>query len=193
LLLISSVALLVVHPSDGEQQATSAPRHGVESVQMANVTQTVDITAIGDSTMLEADDALFAALLPRQLAIDAVGGRTVPTTIKAIRDYRRRHQLGSTVVVTLANDTPVSRRGVGRLLAALRDVPQVVMVNVAPESPWKADVNEALAARAAAYPNVRLVDWNAYARANPGLVDWDGSLESGGPAALSALIVSAIR
>jgi hypothetical protein len=176
-----SVGLLAVHPVHGWRPAGATEREVV--------------TAIGDSGLDDESGRLLQALLSngQDAVIDAVRGRTASNAPAVVRRYRKRHQLGTTVVVQLGNDAPVAERDADRLFAQLRGVRRLVVVNVATESRWKARVNETLAARTSRLPNARLIDWNVYAQAHPGVVDWDGTLEPDGSTALSTLIASAAR
>ena len=59
------------------------------------------------------------------------------------------------------------------MMQAIGDRP-AVFVNVKVPLSWEADNNAMLAAQAAGYPNVTLVDWHAYGVAHPALFYDDG-------------------
>ncbi len=116
-----------------------------------------DVTAIGDSVMIDAAPYL-ERLLPG-ITIDAVVGRQLYQTPAVIAQLKAHGQLGSRVIIELGTNGPYSRQELVSLLRSLGDAKEILLVNTRVPRPWQADVNQLLASVAKSYPHTVLVDW----------------------------------
>ena len=150
------------------------------------------VTVIGDSVMLGARVVLEQAL--PGLSVDAQVGRHAREAQAIVRRLRERLALGETVVLHLGTNSPVGERQLHEVLQALADRRTVLLVNAHARRPWIDPNNALLAQVAPAYPNARVVDWDALARAQPGHVVQDGvHLSVAGMRALAAELEQALR
>jgi hypothetical protein len=151
------------------------------------------VLAVGDSVMLSAQAALVEAL-GAGVTVDSVVGRQVPEGVAVVERWSRegRFAAASALVVHLGNNGPMTVPDLERLLAAARDVPRIVVVNVRVPRRWEGESNAAVAT-VAGRPGVRLVDWYA-ASAIPGALGSDGVHPStGGARSYAALVTGAVR
>jgi hypothetical protein len=106
---------------------------------------------------------------------------------------RDNHKLGQIVVLHLGNNGTVGDSTVEEMFQALKDVPQVIVVNVRVTQPWQDAVNATLAAHAASHPNVKLVDWLTLSAPHPDYFYSDGThLRPLGAEFYSAVITQAL-
>ncbi len=126
------------------------------------------VTAVGASVMLSARYAL-GDLLGARLELDAAVSRQASGGIAVLRQLHDAGQLGSTVVVQLGDNGTYSDEQFDETMQLLAGVPHVLMLTVKVDRPWEDQVNELLATRTHAYPNVQVVDWHASSIDHP---DW---------------------
>ena len=132
------------------------------------------VTAIGDSAMLGAVDALRQEF-PNLAVIDARGSRQVPEAIAVLRQLRASGELGDVVVVHIGNNGIFADEQFDQMMRVLRGVGLVLVVNVTvPDSYSWAPNNEVLAEGVQRYPNrAVLVDWHGTSAGHPEYF-WDG-------------------
>jgi len=123
------------------------------------------VTAIGDSVMLIAKDALSERL--GGAVVDADIGRQSKTVIAVTETLKANGQLGDTVIVHMGTNGLITVKQFDQLMDLLRDTPKVLMVNVKVARPWEDVNNKMLAENIGRFPNARLVDWKATAAAHP--------------------------
>ncbi|MBX3313132.1 MAG: hypothetical protein KF906_02330 [Actinobacteria bacterium] len=133
------------------------------------------VLVVGDSVMLGAASAIESTLGQDPLEVDAVVSRTTGRST----DAALSHGTDWDVVVAMlghndAGSASVYQPAYRRLLDAYADVPRVVVVTLHEVRPSYAGVNAFLRAEAERRPNVRVLDWNAVASADPGLTAHDG-------------------
>ena len=116
-----------------------------------------DVTAIGDSVMIDASPYL-ERLLPG-ITIDAVVGRQLYETPTVVAELMARGELGSRVILELGTNGPYTRAQLISLLRSLGNVKEILLVNTRVPRPWQDQVNQLLASVAKTYPNVVLVNW----------------------------------
>jgi peptidoglycan/LPS O-acetylase OafA/YrhL len=116
------------------------------------------ILALGDSVMLGCESELATALHHR-VRIDASVGRQIDTTIKDLDRYRSRHALPKTIVLQIGNNGPLWYRDLVRLKAALRGVPDIVVVNVRNDTSWQGESNHALVDWVHDWRAAHIADW----------------------------------
>jgi hypothetical protein len=131
------------------------------------------VTAIGDSVMLGARDALVPAL-GGNVQIDAAVSRQFDDALEVTGLLAAAGQLGDRVVVHMGNNGMIRAEQFDELMRLLAGVPRVLVVNTAVPRAWEQPVNDLLAARVPNYPHAVLVDWKAFASQRPDLFVGDG-------------------
>ncbi len=117
------------------------------------------VLAVGGAAMAAAAPALEHGLDAR---VDAVAGRSNRALIDRLFSARAAGGLPASVIVGLGEDGPVTAGQLGRLRAALRGVPYVVLVTMRERSaPWQTQVNDALARAVRSWPAATLANWFA--------------------------------
>src|SRR5215216_3952513 len=152
-------------------RGTAAERAGKATVSSAGAPT---VTAIGDSAMLGAVDALRQEV-PNLAVIDARGSREFPEAIAVLRQLRASGELGDVVVVHIGNNGIFADEQFDQMMRVLRGVGLVLVVNVTvPDSYSWAPNNEVLAEGVQRYPNrAVLVDWHGTSAGHPEYF-WDG-------------------
>ncbi|MDQ6928763.1 MAG: acyltransferase [Actinomycetota bacterium] len=140
----------------------------------AAVPQGVPITAIGDSVMVIASQAL-SDRLGSGAYIDAKQNRQFSQGIQIAQRMHDEGSLGRVLIVHLGNNGPVEPDDVETLMAVVADVPHVLLVTVRCDAPWQDSVNDALRAAAAAHPTIQLVDWYSYSAGHDEWFQHDGT------------------
>jgi peptidoglycan/LPS O-acetylase OafA/YrhL len=162
----------------GDPPATAPPRPGPS------------ILAFGESVMLQSAKALADDLGP--VRVDAAVGRQINQGITILEHRERTGALAGTVIVQLGNNGPFYDGQFDEVMAALRDVPAVIWVNVRVPREWEAHNNRIIASGVARYPNARMVDWNAATAGRPDLFWNDGYHPRPAGARLYADLVAAV-
>jgi len=150
------------------------------------------VSAIGDSVLLGAADALQAALGPVQ--VDAAIGRQVGAGIQRLRAHSAAGELGAVVVVHLGDNGTFSADQFDSLMAVLADVPRVVVVDLKVPRAWEGPNNAVVTAGVQRYPNAVLVDWHAASAGRSDLF-WDDGihLRPEGARLYASLIAAAVQ
>jgi hypothetical protein len=130
------------------------------------------ILAFGESVMLQSANALAIDLGP--VRVDAAVGRQINTGISILEHREATGALAETVIVQLGNNGPFYDGQFDEIMAALRDVPTVIWINVRVPREWEAHNNRIIASGVRRYPNARMVDWNAATAGRPDLFWKDG-------------------
>jgi len=132
------------------------------------------VTAVGDSAMLGAVDALQREI-PNLTIIDARGSRQAPEAIGVLRQLRASGELGDVVIVHIGNNGFFAAEQFDEMMGVLSGVRKVLVVNVTvPEDYSWAPNNEVLADGVRRYPSrAVLVDWYAASAGHPEYF-WDG-------------------
>jgi lysophospholipase L1-like esterase len=148
------------------------------------------VYAVGDSVLLGTQDYLQTTVGGWDLRLDARVSRRFPEGIDLLRANRDR--LGQAVVICLGHNYG-GGGGVysylDEIMAELRNVDRVVFVTVAEWSPAQPEVNRAIRALPAFYPNVVVADWSGVSAANPPFLASDRvHLTRSGNVALANLI-----
>jgi peptidoglycan/LPS O-acetylase OafA/YrhL len=150
-------------------RSTAAERTGKATGSSAGA-----VTAVGDSAMLGAVDALQHEV-PNLAVIDARGSRQVPEAIAVLRQLRASGELGDVVVVHIGNNGVFADEQFDEMMRVLRGVSRVLVVNVTvPDSYSWAPNNAVLAEGVRRYPDKAvLVDWHDISAGHPEYF-WDG-------------------
>jgi hypothetical protein len=151
------------------------------------------VTAVGDSVMLDYQDPLQAAI--PGIDVDAAVSRQWSDGEFILQTLKSDGQLGADVVVALGTNGPITDSDFDDMMAILGGASRVVFVNVHVDRPWQDPNNAVLANGAARYPNVVIADWATLAAQNPQWFGPDGThlaIDGPGADALAALIASTV-
>jgi hypothetical protein len=132
------------------------------------------VTAIGDSVMLGAVDALQKDI-PKLTTIDARGSRQMPEATRVLRQLRSDGELGKVVIVHIGDNGVVTDGEFDQMMQVLSGAKQVLVVNTTvPDGYRWAPNNEVLADGVARHQDKAvLVDWHAESAGHPEYF-WDG-------------------
>lgn len=131
----------------------------------APITETI-VTAVGDSVLLSASEALQASF--KTVYVDAAIGRQVSDAV-IVLDWMAEHErLGEIVVIALGSNGAFPDGEIERLITKLGNERQIFFVNTNVPRYWKDTVNNTLQQAQQTYSNVHVIDWNTAAtqRAN---------------------------
>ena len=145
----------------------AAPAPDIDDSAHANerISGCDDLFAIGDS-VLKGAQAHLEKVIPG-IRIDAMVGRQASQGLKVVQTWRAAGGKASTVLLHLGTNGYIKESQYRELLAALADRERVILVNVHVPKPWKAPINEIIARMPAAFPNVRVIDWDALSTPRP--------------------------
>jgi peptidoglycan/LPS O-acetylase OafA/YrhL len=126
---------------------------------------------VGDSVILGIRNELSNR---RQIGlINAHVGRQAPELINVLNRDKSR-MVGAPVIVNMGNNNRLTESEVVSIFEAIKDQPQIIVVNTAVPRGWK-DENNALIQRIAdQYQNVKIVDWNQISLGHPEYFAPDG-------------------
>jgi peptidoglycan/LPS O-acetylase OafA/YrhL/lysophospholipase L1-like esterase len=148
------------------------------------------VTAIGDSVMLGAQNALRRFLGDR-LQMDANVSRHFAEGLGVVRQLHDAGQLGDVVIVHLGTNGEVPGDQLDEMMRLLSGVQRVILVNTKVDRPWEGPDNDAIAAAVPRYPNAVLVDWHTIASDHPEFLVQDGvHLSSAGQAYYALILAS---
>lgn len=154
-------AILLLTDNTGTQISAKEPEHlqvCKKTIQEARrVIKGNEITAIGDSLMLDVEPVLQASL--PGIVVDGQIGRQMYQAPKAIAELKKNGQLGRIVIVELGSNGSFTDNQLKNTLEALEGVKEILLVNTRVPRPWEKVVNETLATAPESFPNVTLVDW----------------------------------
>ena len=192
----SPTATSVVGPSGGTRPETTDHAAAVLEKTDPDAATVGLVTAVGDSTMLGAVDALRLEI-PNLALVDAQGSRQPSATIDLLRQYRADGHLGDVVIVHVGNNGPFTADEFDEMMDVLSGVRKVLVVNltVPPdvEDPIAVPNDAVLAEGARRYENAVLVDWYSASAGRPGYL-WDGvHLTFRGARAYAGLISSQLE
>lgn len=180
-------------PPSTTVQSTTVQTTAVQTttVQTTKATAPAAVSAFGDSVLLGAAPAVKKVV--GSLTVDAVVGRQAWDTLKAVTAAQQAKSLAAVVLIHTGNNGIIAPKQLAATLAALGDRTRVVLVNDHVDRSWQGPNNKTIAAAAAKFSNVVLVDWNAAAAKNPAWLGPDGIHVNGtGAKAYAALIAHAL-
>jgi peptidoglycan/LPS O-acetylase OafA/YrhL len=150
------------------------------------------VTAIGDSVMLGAANALQARL-GAGLWLDAKQNRQFSEGVAILRSLRDTGQLGSVVVVQLGTNGTVDPAAFDDMMQICAGARRVVIVNAKVPRPWEDQVNGTFSDGVKRYKNAVLLDWHTIGGAHPEYF-WDDAihLRPEGAAAYAELIAGSL-
>ena len=151
------------------------------------------ITAVGDSVMLDYQDPL-KSVLPG-INVDAAVSRQWSDGEQILQTLKADGQLGGDVIVALGTNGPITDTDFDNMMTILGGASRVVFVNVHVDRPWQDPNNAVLASGATRYPNVVVADWATLAAQNPGWFGADGThlaIDGTGADALAQLVATTL-
>jgi hypothetical protein len=113
--------------------------------------------AIGESVMLGAAPQLAAG----GFVVNADESRWGDTAAEVVRQYRSTGQIGTTVVIQVGTNGPVSQEIYDEIMRHLppEEVEQVIFLTVSAPRGWIEPNNELIRSLPSRYPNVKVLDW----------------------------------
>jgi hypothetical protein len=147
------------------------------------------VTAVGDSVMLDYQDPLKASIPGIQ--VDAAVSRQWSDGETIFQSMKAQGQLGALVIVGLGTNGPITASDFDHMMGILGGASRVVFVNVHVDRPWQNPNNAVLASGAARYPHVVIADWATLAAKNPQWFGGDGvhlGIDGPGAVALAGLV-----
>jgi len=151
------------------------------------------VTAIGDSVMLGAADALAGTIGRDRTTVDAAESRQFSAGVDTIQQYKDKGELGDEVVVQLGTNGTVNPDDFERMMQILKSTKRVVIINAKVPRPWEDEVNQVLGDGVKRYKNSVLVDWHTVAGNHPEWFYDDGlHLRPDGAAAYAQLVASKV-
>jgi len=148
------------------------------------------VIAVGDSVMLGAAPALQTAF-GAHLIVNAIEGRQFDTALPLVASFERRLH-PKLVIIHLGNNGYIPFGQLQSMLATLRPVHTVVLVNLHVDKQWQNSVNDALSYAARTHPNVVIADWHGATAGRSGIF-YDGThVTPVGAHLYTSVLVSAI-
>ncbi|MEI6217507.1 MAG: hypothetical protein WCP86_01260, partial [bacterium] len=146
-----------------------------EAIQAPAPEAAVDtaITAIGDSVMLGVGEELKNTL-SSNIVVDAEQGRLPWRTPAVVQKLRAENKINPIVILHVGNNGIFSAPVFDKLMAELKDVRKIVVVNVRVPRAWEIPNNAMLAEAVKRYPNAVLLDWKGASNDHPELFWKDG-------------------
>ena len=115
------------------------------------------VTAVGDSVMLDYQDPLKTAI--PGINVDAAVSRQWSDGEGILQSLKSGGQLGGDVIVGLGTNGPITDSDFDSMMTILSGASRVVFVNVHVDRPWQDPNNAVLASGATRYPNAVVADW----------------------------------
>jgi hypothetical protein len=194
----ANIAITTTTSAPKGSAATTAPKAATPSPAPSapNTTLTpipnARVTAIGDSVMLGAQNALHR-FLGERLQMDANVSRHFGEGLDIVRQLHDAGQLGDVVIVHLGTNGPIPEDQLDEMMRLLSGVPRVIVVNTKVDRPWEGPDNDAIAAAVPRYPNAVLLDWHAIASEHPEFLVQDGvHLSTAGQGYYSIVLASKV-
>jgi hypothetical protein len=105
--------------------------------------------------------------------INAHVGRQAPELIEVLNKDKAR-MAGAPVIVNMGNNNKLKESEVVSIFDAIKDQPQIIVVNTAVPRGWKDENNSLISQVAARYQNVTIVNWNKISEGHPEYFAPDG-------------------
>jgi hypothetical protein len=100
-------------------------------------------------------------------------GRQAPELIEVLNKDKARMQ-GAPIIVNMGNNNRLGESEVVSIFEAIKDQPQIIVINTAVPRGWKDENNSLIQQVASGYQNVKIVDWNAISQGHPEYFAPDG-------------------
>ncbi len=169
IVLASVISVRAITTANQAQETLERSLSLEESSSTARVSDGLWVT--GDSVILG-----IRSVLEENQPISLVNariGRQAPELLEVIsQDQPLVAQ--SPVIFNLGNNGALSTGDVEAIFEALKNQPQIIVVNTAVPRPWKESNNELISEVAARYPQATLIDWSAISDGHPEYFAPDG-------------------
>lgn len=143
------------HPVNQEFEA-----YGISQAELQKA-QTLTVTAIGDSVLLDAKPTL-QQLMPKAF-IDGKVARQMAASVELVRSYAAQGALAQNVLIELGTNGPFSDAQLDAMMQAVGPERHVFWINAqVPTRPWQNTVNKMLAAGTRRFNNLTVIDWHGY-------------------------------
>jgi peptidoglycan/LPS O-acetylase OafA/YrhL len=169
LLVATVVSVRAISITNDQRAALEASLN----VEPAVVSESVEdgLWVTGDSVILGIRAALGQS---HPISImNARIGRQAPELLDVILHDKAAAQ-NSRTVIDIGNNNALTRAQVEAIFEALKDQPQVVIVNTAVPRPWRDSNNSLISDIAAQYPRFSVVDWKTISEGHPEYFAPDG-------------------
>jgi len=151
------------------------------------------VTLIGDSVLQGAKDEVMSQLGP-QTVVDATVSRQFKDADDVVSDLRAQGKLRDVVVIHLGANGAFNSRTFDEAMTALSDVDRVIVLTAFVPKRWESVVNAAIASGEERWPEVEVLDYNAFGKAHPEYFNKDGvHLNANGRLAYATFLDEAIR
>lgn len=175
-----------------QTDVVSKPNNSKETAEIPKLDARQEVTAIGDSVMLDIVPYL-QDLLPG-ITLDGKVGRQMSQAKDVIDQLKSKGELGDVVIIELGTNGTFSEETLFTLLHSLENVRQIVLVNIRVPRPWERGVNSTLEEAAKQFSNVTLVDWYTASIDKDSYFSRDGvHLAKEGAKAYASLVADAIK
>ncbi len=180
--------------NDGAVEQRRAARRGGGLDSRRQYAAQGQVTAIGDSVMMGAVDALQQDI-PRLTTIDARGSRQIPEATRVLKHLDASGKLGEVVIFHIGDNGAITDEQFDKVMDVLSDTRTVLVVNTTvPDGYQYAPNNKVLADGVARYPDrAVLVDWYARSAGHPEYFVDGLHLTPSGARAYAGLIAAAYR
>ena len=167
----TSVPLVVTLPGE----TTTALETTTTATTVAPVA--LDVFALGDSVMTGAATKLSQA----GIWVDAQESRQATAGAAILEQAQAAGLLGDNIVIHLGTNGPMSDATVARMMATTGNAKVVLVLTVKADVAWVAGNNDKIRALPTTYPNVTVVDWEAFANEHPEFLYADHTHLRGAP------------
>ena len=154
---LSAAQLALVHGVPAAAPVTTE-HPDVSSNRTFNPVTPLSVVAIGDSVMVDAQNALRAQI--PGIGIYAKVGWHTSGAVPLLRSLRAQNRLGDAVVIHLGTNGAFTSADFDAIMRVLEDVPRVVFINLRVPRRWETPDNRAIAAGVKRYPAAVLLDWH---------------------------------
>jgi hypothetical protein len=178
-LLSTATIFVIVLASVISVRAISTANQVQEALEKSlSVEETSSTARVSDGLWVTGDSVILGirSVLEENQPISLVNariGRQAPELLEVIsQDQPLVAQ--SPVIFNLGNNGALSTGDVEAIFEALKNQPQIIVVNTAVPRPWKESNNELISEVAARYPQATLIDWSAISDGHPEYFAPDG-------------------
>ena len=159
-----------------QPEATTAPTTVAEAAAPVTTAAEAPVAvarlAVGDSVMKGAAEELAAY----GFVVSAEESRSFGNGVDYVLQLGQQGQLGEQVVIHLGTNGPIGQSDMDRMIAALVDVPQVLLVTIDVDRDYTAGNNALVYETVSRYDNVFLMDWQGLANSCPGNCLYDDAI-----------------
>ncbi|MEK4677661.1 acetyltransferase (plasmid) [Bacillus cereus] len=177
---------------ENPNQETSQKQGESREVHSAQSKNSLTVTAIGDSVMIDITPYLKNTF--PDIRIDAQIGRQLSKAIPVVEQLKYEGNLGNYVIIGLGTNGAFTTEQLVSLIKVIGNERKIIFINTRVPRPWESIVNERLKVTASEYPNVTLVDWYAASAGKKDYFAPDGvHLTKIGAEAYAALVAKAVK